>query len=65
MSHWLKQPGFPQRDCSFIGPLESAATLGIMRTFKIYKPALENADFLEVRHFGDEYLKMIRPQGNA
>jgi hypothetical protein len=60
MQHWIRQPSFGQRDCSFMGPLESAATLGIMRTFKVYKPAPENADFLEVRHFGSEYLKMIR-----
>jgi hypothetical protein len=60
MSHWARQPHFGQRDCSFMGPLESAASLGIMRTFKVYKPAPENADFLEVRHFGTEYLKMIR-----
>jgi len=60
MSCWVRQPHFLQRDCSFMGPLESAATLGIMRTFKVYKPAPENADFLEVRHFGSEYLKMIR-----
>ncbi|HEU5118961.1 MAG TPA: hypothetical protein VFT74_20390 [Isosphaeraceae bacterium] len=31
-------------------PLESAATLGIIRTFRTYKPARECAGFLEVRH---------------
>jgi hypothetical protein len=38
---------FFDRDTSFIGPLESAATLGIMRAFRIYKPAPEHAAFLE------------------
>jgi hypothetical protein len=60
MQHWVRQPCFLQRECGFMGPLESAATLGIMRTFKVYKPGPENPDFLEVRHFGSEYLKMIR-----
>jgi hypothetical protein len=53
MNDWMNQPYFLDRDISFIGPLESAATLGIKRTFKIYKPALEDANFLEIQHFGD------------
>jgi hypothetical protein len=59
MNHWVKQPWFLDRDASFIGPLESAASLGIQRTFKVYKPALENADFLEIQHHGHAYLDMI------
>jgi hypothetical protein len=39
MEHWLEQPYFLDRDASFVGPLESAATLGIMRTFRVFKPA--------------------------
>ncbi len=52
MEHWLRQPYYLDRDTSFIGPLESAATLGIMRTFRVYKPAPECADLLEIQHFG-------------
>ena len=48
------------RDTSFVGPLESAATLGIMRTFKVYKPARENANFLEVEHYGRRFSSLIR-----
>jgi hypothetical protein len=59
MDHWARTPHFLDRADSFIGALESAATLGIMRTFKVYKPGLENADFLEVRHHGSDYLSMI------
>ncbi|MGH7140045.1 MAG: hypothetical protein ACREHD_30260, partial [Pirellulales bacterium] len=56
MCHWAAQPWFCDRDTSFIGPLESAATLGILRTFQIYKPALEDAAFLEIQHYGEGYL---------
>jgi hypothetical protein len=60
MDHWACQRHFLDRDIRFIGPLESAATLGVMRTFKVYKPALENGDFLEVEHFGTDYLNMVK-----
>ena len=49
-----------RRDTSFLGPLESAATLGILRTFSIYKPAPENAAFLEIAHAGNAFLGLIR-----
>jgi hypothetical protein len=57
MEHWVAQPFFLDRDKSFVSGLESAATLGIMRAFKVYKPGFENADFLEVQHFGNAYLR--------
>jgi hypothetical protein len=56
MEHWMRQPYFSDQDSSFVGPLESAATLGIMRAFKIYKPAPENASFLEIEHFGSQFI---------
>lgn len=59
MEHWIKQPYFLDYDTSFIGPLESAATLGIMRTFKIYKPAPVNANFLEIQHSGTAFISQI------
>jgi hypothetical protein len=59
MAYWAQQPYFLDRDPSFIGPLESAATLGIMRTFKIYKPARDHAGFLEIQHFGSAFLQLI------
>ncbi len=60
MAHWAAQPHFLDHDSRFIGPLETTATLGIMRTFKVYRPAPENADFLEVQHFGTSYLEKLR-----
>jgi hypothetical protein len=62
MEHWAAQRHFLDHDSRFIGPLETAATLGIMRTFKVYRPAAVNADFLEVQHFGTGYLAQLRPQ---
>jgi len=57
MACWAARPYFLDRDCGFWGPLESAATLGIMRTFRLYKPARECAAFLEVRHLDNRYLE--------
>ncbi|MDY7003580.1 MAG: calcium-binding protein [Cyanobacteriota bacterium] len=62
MKKWASKPYFLDRDTSFIGPLESAATLGIMRTFKIYKPAAADASFLEIQHFGTTFLSLIDNQ---
>ena len=51
-----KQPYFLDRSADFGGPLKSAATLGVMRAFNIYKPSRENADFLEVAHLHHRYI---------
>jgi hypothetical protein len=59
MQRWAAQPYFLDRDTGFIGPLESDASLGIMRTFKVYKPALEDGAFFEIQHHGESYLNMI------
>ena len=60
MQRWIEKPYFESFDSSFIGPLESAATLGVMKTFEIYKPALENACFLEIEHCDCRYIGLIR-----
>jgi hypothetical protein len=59
MAVWQRQPHFLDRDTSFVGPLESAATLGILRTFKLYKPARQNANFLEIQHFGNVMMQRL------
>jgi hypothetical protein len=61
MAEWAARPYFLDRDCSFVGPLESAATLGVMKTFRVYKPANETAGFLEVEHPGNRFLTRIKP----
>jgi hypothetical protein len=60
METWARQPYFLDRETGFIGPLESAATLGIMRTFRVYKAAVESAGFLEIEHFGTSFLSRLR-----
>jgi hypothetical protein len=59
MAYWSRQSSFLDRSASFIGALESAATLGLMNNFSVYKPGLENADFLEIQHYGNAYLSML------
>ncbi|MGE0719919.1 MAG: hypothetical protein AB7P02_31030 [Alphaproteobacteria bacterium] len=49
-ARWRSKPWFGSRDSSFVGPLESAATLGLMKTFRLYKPAVACAGFLEAEH---------------
>ncbi|MGD1806913.1 calcium-binding protein [Dapis sp. BLCC M126] len=62
MAEWASKPYFLDRDTSFIGPLESAATLGVMQTFRVYKPAADYASFLEIQHFGTMFLSLIGNQ---
>lgn len=54
---WMEQSYFENDDTSFIGPLESAATLGIMKTFKVYKPEPQN--FLEIMHYGTSFISLL------
>lgn len=61
-ARWASEPDFAVPSAAFGGPLESAATLGIMRHFRVYKPARENAAFLEIEHLDPRYLgKRFRP----
>ena len=59
MEMWSATPYFLDRSDAFIGPLESAATLGLVRTFDVFKPGIENANFFEVQHHGSGYLRMV------
>jgi hypothetical protein len=60
MRAWGRRRDFLDRDTRFIGPLESAATLGLMRAFRIYKPAPEVASFLEIEHAGTAFIGKLR-----
>ncbi len=62
LAQWAQQAYFLDGSDAFIGPLESAATLGIMRTFRIYKPAIECAGFLEVQHQSQQFIGQLRPK---
>ena len=47
-------------DTSFHGPLESAATLGMLKTFQLMKPAPENGRFLTVEHGGRNFMGLVQ-----
>ena len=59
LRHWRKQPWWLDGDSSFISPLESAATLGLLKTFKLYKPTYASALFLEAQHWGTNFLGLM------
>jgi len=59
LHHWTQQPCWQDGDCSFVSPLESAATLGIARCFQLYKPALSCASWLELQHWGSGFRCLI------
>jgi len=59
LEYWSQQEWFLDRNTSFLNPLDSAATLGIMRTFRVYKPVAAVASFLEIEHCGERLTRMI------
>ena len=59
MQHWSEQPWFLDGDCRFVSPLESAATLGLCKTFRLFKPHVANAAFLELQHWGTSFRSLI------
>jgi hypothetical protein len=56
LGRMAQSPLFGEPGEDFIGPLETAATMMIMRMFDVYKPVPENAGFLEVRHLGRRFM---------
>ena len=46
-------------DTSFHGPLESAATLGMLKTFQLMKPSPDNGRFLTVEHGGRNFMGLV------
>ena len=53
--YWTKQSHWLDIDCSYISPLESAATLGLAKSFNLYKPSMKQASWLEVQHWGNSF----------
>jgi len=56
LERWISGPHFLDGDVSYMGPLDSAATLSVMKTFRIYKPVLDQAWFLEVLHASPRWI---------
>ena len=59
MEHWSRQPDFAKPTDAFVGPLESAATLGIMKHFRVYKPAPLCASFAEIEHGDPRFIGQV------
>ena len=59
LHRWVEHPCWQDGDCSFVSPLESAATLGISKVFQLYKPAFSHASWLEVQHWGTSFHQLI------
>lgn len=59
MAAWAARPDFLSRETGFVGPLESAATLGVARAFTVFKPALRDAGFLEIQHYGQAWSRRL------
>ena len=57
--HWIQQPWWQDGDSSWVSPLESAATLGISKTFRLYKPAMAQAAWLELQQWGLSFHRLI------
>ena len=59
LQYWSEQPWYQDLDCGFVSPLESAATLGLLKTFQVYKPALTHANWLELQHWGRSFRMLV------
>lgn len=60
LGFWSEQKHFLDMDCSFISPLESAATLGLLKTFSVYKPSRPMHHF-EIEHLDAKFSGMALP----
>ena len=60
MRRWAGCPDFGKPTQAWIGPLESAATLGVMKNFRVYKPAATHAGFFEIEHQSQQFIRQLR-----
>ena len=61
LTHWMAQSHFNDQDCSFYTPLESSATLAVLKTFSIYKPFGRNMGWLDLWHMDNRFSAMDLP----
>jgi hypothetical protein len=59
LDHWIESPFFLDGDVSYMSPLDSAVTLSVMKTFRVYKARLEQAWFLEVLHASPRWIGSV------
>lgn len=58
LKYWMAQKHFMDLDCTFVSPLESGATLGILKTFSIYKSIVPNLGYFEIEHIDKKFSNM-------
>lgn len=61
VAYWKRQPSFQDLDCSFVSPLESAATLSILKSFSIYKAEAPAMSYFDVEHLDNKFSGMRLP----
>ena len=59
MRLWVEDDCWQDGDCSYVSPLESAATLGLIKMFRLYKPAFACASWLEIQHWGTSFSALV------
>lgn len=59
MKRWVDDDCWQDGDCSYVSPLESAATLGLIKMFRLYKPAFACASWLEIQHWGSSFSSLV------
>lgn len=59
LSVFMRGNIFPDRDSRLFNPMDSAATLGIVKCFHVYKAAPPNMNFFEVLHYGESWSRKI------
>jgi len=59
---WTDGPHFLDGDVSYMSPLDSAVTLSVMKTFRVYKAVLDHAWFLEVLHASPRWISIAAQQ---
>ncbi len=55
LASWTRHQSWQDGDTSWISPLESAATLGLTKIFKLFKPSFNHAAWLEIQHWGNSF----------
>ena len=51
LQDWVAKEHWLDKDESFVSASESAATLGIAKTFRLYKPVTAMGSWLELQHW--------------
>ena len=61
LAHWTAQPSFLDLDCSFVSPLESAATLSLLKAFSLYKTTPPYQSYFEMEHLDTKFSNLRLP----